>query len=483
METTKKYPYDIVEICMTFLYGKRFYATILSKVVKIAADKTETAGVGWNSNGKLTLFYNPEYLLRLPLEKAHAVLEHEVLHILFRHLTRFPFAGTTEYDRRINNMGCDCAINQYVTNLPSKEDVIEFLKRTHPDADPKEIEASVKGGGLYPETYGLPIEKNAEFYVEELRKQFPPQNTCPMCGAPQQQQGQGKQQQQGSGKGKNKKQQQGQGKQDQQGQGKDQQQGSGSGDKQQEATCPCCGSSQGNIDDHGMWDKVMNEKGEMEEASGKDIDREYEAQAVVIRAIRECKDYGKLPAFVQRELENFQKVVRHNWKYELKLFINSVLTVTKRLSQKRVNRRFAGLDFIIAGKKKSRRPTLLLARDTSGSVFNDEQQKEFINEMINIAKFSEISVCDCDTEIHQTYKVKKVSDFKAYKGGGGTDFRPVFDEARKLHVDGIIYLTDTEGKFPDKEVVGKFATKTIWVTVDQKSVTIPFGKHVNVESK
>jgi len=436
-----KYEYNITEICMSFLEGRRFYATILSKLVKVKMDKIETAAVGFNEHGKLTLLYNEDFLLSLSLKKAQAVLEHEVLHIFFRHPTRFPFENITPEIKKINNIGCDMAINQYVDSMPDAQDFKDFFKRNNPNITAKDLEG-VKGC-FYPETYNFPREKNADFYIEELKKM---EKKCPKCGMPQQ--------------------------------GQDQQEGQGQ-------CCPECGApTQGSFDDHDLWNKVIDTKtGEVKEAKDCDVDREYEVTTTILKAIKECKDFGKLPAFVEKEIEMLKKINRHNWKHELRVFVNTVLSVNKRLSQKRVNRRFASADYILPGKKKARKPRLLLARDTSGSVLNDEMQADFLNEMIAISNFCDVMVCDCDTKVHQTYKVKKIGDFKKYKGGGGTSFKPVFEEAKKLHVDGIVYLTDTEGDFPEKSEIGKFASKTIWVTVEQEKVIVPFGKHVNVTKK
>ena len=118
-------------------------------------------------------------------------------------------------------------------------------------------------------------------------------------------------------------------------------------------------------------------------------------------------------------------------------------------------------------------------------MYNDAVQKELLNEMIQISRSATVLVCDCDTRVHQTYTVKSEKDFKSYKGGGGTSFEPAFEEARKLGVDGIVYLTDTDGSFPDKKDIGKYAAHTIWVTFDDSrdiQNRIPFGKHVNIDT-
>jgi predicted metal-dependent peptidase len=203
---------------------------------------------------------------------------------------------------------------------------------------------------------------------------------------------------------------------------------------------------------------------------------------VIHKTLKEIQDYGNLPAHLKNEIDALRKVEKKvNWKRQLRIFVNTILTVATRLSQKKVNRRFSAIkDYVLPGFKKTRKPSLLIARDTSGSVFDEKTQEEFQNEIASIAKVADVFVVDCDTQIHQAYKIKNKKDFRDYKGGGGTSFVPVFDYAKQHNFDGIIYLTDTYGTFPEYNVK-KFKTKTIWVTFRQRIVQIPFGKHLNIE--
>jgi predicted metal-dependent peptidase len=56
------------------------------------------------------------------------------------------------------------------------------------------------------------------------------------------------------------------------------------------------------------------------------------------------------------------------------------------------------------------------------------------------------------------------------KGRGGTDFRPVFEYAKKVNANGVIYLTDMMGTFPET-----CSLRTLWVSTE-KDQTAPFGK-------
>ena len=461
IQKEKTYEYSMEEVCMSIITVNRFYATILSKLVKVETSAVPTAGVGFNKFGKLCMYYNKDFILSLPLEKAQGVVVHEVLHVFFRHLTRFNEGMKNKNLAKLYNIGMDCAINQYIPHLPD--------------------------GVVYPETYDMERDKDADHYIEELKKK---QDECPKCGGKmeqQDQQGQGDQEESQDGEGEQDS-QDGEGEDDQDGQGSSQGQ-DGQDDQKGNGKCKCkdCGHEESDngesLDSHDMWDKVIEDDGKVVDAKEYDIDPEYEVQTAVMKSIKECKDFGGLPAFVEREIASLKQVKRHNWKKDLKVFVNTVLTSKKKLSQKRINRRLPdGADYILPGKKKSRNPKLLLVRDTSGSMYNDEVQAELLNEIIAISKSAKVLVCDCDTRVHQTYEVRSEADFRAYKGGGGTSFEPAFEEAKKHKVDGIVYLTDTYGSFPDKKDIGKLATATIWVTFNEENVNLPFGKHVNIDT-
>ena len=59
---------------------------------------------------------NPDFILTLTEKETQAVLEHEVLHILFKHIIRGKNRDLGYY-----NIACDMAINQLIQNLPEKK--------------------------------------------------------------------------------------------------------------------------------------------------------------------------------------------------------------------------------------------------------------------------------------------------------------------------------------------------------------------------
>lgn len=503
MSNKNKTGFTFEEVCLSFIEKCRFYTVLLSKIPKRPLKVIPTAAVGFDKHGKLNMFYNPDFFKKLPLDEAQGLIEHECGHIVYRHLTRFKMKQTTiegnitaeklkgaikdMHENKIINWGTDAAINQYIKSLP-----------TFKSDDPEVVQGLVQDGqsmGIYPETYDLPRDLAAEFYVAELRKKFPTPEMPDMPKSKGQQKQDSQQGQCSSCDGTGKKDKQ-QGQDGQDGQGQDQQdqgQQEQNGQGQPQENCPDCNGTgqnqdQGNgLDSHDFWDKVVevDEEGNIKSLSDvkdhPDIDPEYECEATVMRAVRECKDFGKLPAHIEKEIERLKAKERHNWKRELKIFINSVLSISKRRTQKKVDRRLATLvEYIEPGKKKSRKPKVLYVRDTSGSMFNDKVQAEITAELEQLAKRCDVYVADADTKVHQHYRFKKASDLKPYKGGGGTCFIEAFSVAKKLGVDGIIYATDTYGSFPDAKSIGHFSKDTIWLTFNQEKVDIPYGKHVNI---
>ncbi|NBV86940.1 MAG: hypothetical protein EBS01_11935, partial [Verrucomicrobia bacterium] len=64
-----------------------FYGHIFQGTGRVITPALDTAAVAWN--GQMYVMYvNPEFFGRLKLGEKLAVLKHEVLHIVFRHLTR-----------------------------------------------------------------------------------------------------------------------------------------------------------------------------------------------------------------------------------------------------------------------------------------------------------------------------------------------------------------------------------------------------------
>ncbi|HUN00226.1 MAG TPA: VWA-like domain-containing protein [Halothiobacillus sp.] len=93
---------------------------------------------------------------------------------------------------------------------------------------------------------------------------------------------------------------------------------------------------------------------------------------------------------------------------------------------------------------------VVLAIDISGSIA-PEWIGQFLNEIDRLR--SQISLqlrlITCDNRIHRDERLFGITRWTAVQGGGGTDFRPVFERLQgDAAVDGLIYCTDLAGQFP-----------------------------------
>ena len=131
---------------------------------------------------------------------------------------------------------------------------------------------------------------------------------------------------------------------------------------------------------------------------------------------------------------------------------------------------------------RSEEVDLVVAVDTSGSIRENEIE-QFFSE-INAIKGqirARITLLCCDVEIDEQCPVvfEAWDEFKfdtRIKGGGGTDFRPVFRwlDRQDMKPDILVYFTDACGEFPELEP----SYPTLWLTKGKAKV--PFGTRIQL---
>jgi predicted metal-dependent peptidase len=106
-----------------------FYACFfLNSKVEYDTHKVETAGAAMTSRGPLLIF-NTKFLSTMTPSEVGAIVEHEVLHLLFSHTTAHSEDKTLVTN--IANIAMDASINQYITGLPEGCITIEGLNKVH----------------------------------------------------------------------------------------------------------------------------------------------------------------------------------------------------------------------------------------------------------------------------------------------------------------------------------------------------------------
>ena len=98
---------------------------------------------------------------------------------------------------------------------------------------------------------------------------------------------------------------------------------------------------------------------------------------------------------------------------------------------------------------------VVIGCDSSGSI-DQPMLDKFLGVSRNIfstIRPREVIFCQCDARIHEWTVIDDVDDLDGkVKGGGGTDFNPVFERIKEegLEPDVLIYLTDLYGPYPEK---------------------------------
>lgn len=138
-------------------------------------------------------------------------------------------------------------------------------------------------------------------------------------------------------------------------------------------------------------------------------------------------------------------------------------TMARRLGSDRydwqkADRRLIVRDIFAPSRSGFGTGTVIVAGDTSGSI-GDKEISMFFAELVGIlenVRPKELIVVWCDAAVHRVDYCEEVGDLmqahgKGAPGGGGTDFRPVFEwvAANEKQPEALIYLTDGMGTFPE----------------------------------
>jgi predicted metal-dependent peptidase len=218
---------------------------------------------------------------------------------------------------------------------------------------------------------------------------------------------------------------------------------------------------------------------------------EEDWQIATVQAERIANMKGNCPGTASH-LVNEIKKPKVSWRDVLREFIR--VRAKADYSFSRPNRRQLGRGFIFPSLHSERMGRIVAAFDSSGSTrryvcdFQAEVQAaldECLPERIDVI------VCDAKVQHFQSFEPGETVTIDA-KGGGGTDFRPVFDlianpnsarttfdfqRDREEPPVCVVYLTDLEGTFP----VQKPDYPVLWCAVGHGSRKPPFGEIIAVK--
>lgn len=195
---------------------------------------------------------------------------------------------------------------------------------------------------------------------------------------------------------------------------------------------------------------------------------------------KNSKSQGKMPGGLKRWIDKLRKA-KVNWARIFHRYVGQALAKDD-YSFVRANRRFIPQDIYLPDLRNHIIGNVVVAVDTSGSI-GKKCLEQFGAEMAKISHLvDEVTAISCDAKIHEVVKIRKFQNFLknvkfGFKGGGGTDFRPVFDlvKERKMQPELLIYLTDTYGSFPYKAP----QYPVLWCITEEEG-RVPWGQAVYI---
>jgi predicted metal-dependent peptidase len=200
-----------------------------------------------------------------------------------------------------------------------------------------------------------------------------------------------------------------------------------------------------------------------------------------LAAAAAAKTQGSLPAEIQRIVDELIKP-RIDWRRALAEFITPS---RNDYDWRRPDRRLlASCNLYLPTLAGEAIEDVVFAIDTSGSV-SEKELAAFLSEVTEaLQAYPEVRgwFLSCDADVHAVVqadgRTPREDLVRAIKGGGGTDFRPVFDWVREqgMMPSALVFLTDGMGTYPDQPP----PYPVLWVLSPQHQKP-PWGKHVVID--
>ena len=219
--------------------------------------------------------------------------------------------------------------------------------------------------------------------------------------------------------------------------------------------------------------------------SGKDPGKAQQGRSqaewdtAVAGAIATAKSQGKLPAALERLLgEVLDPVIP--WQEHIRSFFARKVG-NSAYNWRKPDKRMIQRDIFTPARSGYGCGDVIVAVDTSGSIGQKEIDIFFgeVRGILEDVKPMKIHLVWCDAQVHRVDELDSGADLAGLKpvGGGGTDFRPVFDWAEQSNVraDAIVYFTDMMGTFPDHAP----ETPVIWADIYGR-IKAPFGETIAI---
>lgn len=365
-----------------------------------------------------SFYYNPAYIDRLSLEQTQFVLAHEAMHCALSHFARRNHRQKHRWD-----VACDYAVNMILDDERMRGPENALMSAAYRGLTAEEI---------YPVLHEDPPEETQDIHL------FDDESSEGGDGEPQEQdsgEGQGQSSpSEGGGGGESERQEEGEASPQ-------------SGDSQRAPPPP---SDPGKLDE--QW------------------------KARLAAAAQMARQAGKLSPSLMRLVDDLL-APQLPWRAMLARYMMNA--ARDDYSFQRTSRRESSA---LMPRLHSQSVDVVVALDTSGSV-QAEELREFLAEIDALKGQVRANVtlhaCDDKLDTNGPWRFAQWEAMKlpeALSGGGGTDFRPLFDWVAREHInpDLLVYFTDAQGHFPEREP----HFPVVWLVKGKSGV--PFGTRIQL---
>lgn len=429
---------DLTSSIIHLLRKEPYFAALIMGMKTYSTTGIPTAGVNIKE-GRVNLYINPYFWNSMEVKEQAEVLKHECYHIINNHIARFkdefdldkkkeaPAETEEEFVKQVQKKFKDMKL-QKRANFAADLAINEYL----PALPEKMYLFDQNGNNLINEkgekSFGKPLK------VKDMQKQFPEMLHQKHAEYYYEFL-------------KNNKPEKGQG-----------QPGEGEPGEGEFST----------VDDHSIWGDSELDPEQIKEICKGAVNKAAETVG--------GRESGHIPSDVLRAIEDMNKS-SNNWRNILRRFVASSTSLDFEDTRKKRNRRYGTL---VPGYKTHPELHLFVGVDTSGSiegaVFN-----QFIAEIDAIHKAgAKITIAVCDAHVHSVSEYSKRKKIE-FKGGGGTLYQPMIEEAKKSQCDAMVIFGD--GYCSDR--LTKPGFPVLWALVDggKKPNGCDFGSEIKVEVK
>jgi predicted metal-dependent peptidase len=361
-------------------------------------------------------YYNPAYIDRLNLEQTQFVLAHEAMHCALSHFARRNHRQKHRWD-----VACDYAVNMILDDERMRGPDNALMSAAYRGLTAEEI---------YPVLHEDPPEETQDTHLFDNKSS---------------EGGEGDPQEQDSGDG----------------------QGKSSGQE---------GGGSGEAEPSG---EEAAQSGESQSAPpppadpGK-LDEQWKSRLAA--AAQMARQAGKLSPSLMRLVDDLL-APKLPWRAMLARYMLNV--ARDDYSFQRTSRRESAA---LMPRLHSQSVDVVVALDTSGSV-QAEELREFLAEIDALKGQVRANVtlhaCDDKLDANGPWRFAQWEAMKLpeeISGGGGTDFRPLFEWVARENInpDLLVYFTDAQGRFPEREP----HFPVVWLVKGKTGV--PFGTRIQL---